>query len=190
MLAMTPETEATTGPADPAELPTPPEPERPELDPEAVLLCALLHTGDVDEVSVITTHLQADDFQHPVYGDLYGVIADLATAGEGHGPSRVLSALTDAGRLAGHAGQRLTDTLQTVMLLGTPVIGLRTLAHDVARAAYRRRFTATASALTHAAEHAPTGDLLGILLEHGRAMRSETNRLNALVGTQHDSHSN
>jgi len=180
MLTMTPD--ATTGPVDVDDLAGFTAPERPELDPEAVLLCALLHTADTAEVTVIVDHLQADDFLTPTYGELYAVIADLATAGEGHGPSRVLATLTDAGRLTGHAGKRLADTLQTVMLLGTPAIGLRGLALDVLRAAYRRRFTAGAGALTEAAQAAPTEDLFDILLEHGRDMRRETNRLRSLQG--------
>ena len=148
----------------------------PELDPEAALLCALLHTTDTTEARHITAHLEASDYLNPRYGDLYQVIADLIAAGEPHHAPRVLAALTSAGRMAGHHGRLLADALQTVALLGTPAVGLRTLAADVLDAAYRRRFAHTAADLTRAASEAPTDGLFQILLNHGRAMRRETQR--------------
>ena len=135
-----------------------------ELDPEAALLCALLHTTAADEVRHITAHLTAGDFLHPRYGQLYAVIAELVAA-----------------RIAGHHGQLLVDALHTVTLLGTPAVGLTTLAADVLDAAYRRRFAVTAQALTQASAEAPTDALFEILLAQGRAMRTETNRRAALT---------
>lgn len=152
-----------------------------ELDPEAALLCALLHTTAADEVRHITAHLTAGDFLHPRYGQLYAVIAELVAADEPHHPTRVLAAMTSAGRIAGHHGQLLVDALHTVTLLGTPAVGLTTLAADVLDAAYRRRFAVTAQALTQASAEAPTDDLFEILLAQGRAMRTETKRRAALT---------
>jgi replicative DNA helicase len=152
----------------------------PELDPEAALLCALLHTTDTTETRHITAHLEATDFLSPRYGDLYQVIAELIAAGEPHHAPRVLAALTSAGRMAGHHGRLLADALQTVTLLGTPTVGLRTLAADVLDASYRRHFAHTAADLTRAASEAPTDELFEILLNHGRAMRRATERRAAL----------
>ena len=182
MQTMTEDPQATADPVDVDDLAaTDAAPIAPELDPEAALLCALLHTTADAETRHITAHLAADDFLTPRYGDLYAVIADLIAADEPHHPTRVLAAMTSAGRISGHHGQLLVDALQTVTLLGTPAIGLTALASDVLDASYRRHFAHTAADLTRAASEAPTDDLFEILLNHGRAMRRATRRRAALV---------
>jgi replicative DNA helicase len=155
-------------------------PSVPELDPEAALLCALLHTADTAEARHITAHLLESDFLDTRYGQLFAVIAELIAADEPHHPTRVLAALTSAGRMAGHHGRLLADALQTVTLLGTPVVGLRTLACDVFDASYRRQFAGVAAALTRASAEAPTDALFDLLLDQGRAMRAQTRRREAL----------
>ena len=131
MHTMTEDPQATADPVDVDDLAaTDDAPTVPELDPEAALLCALLHTTDTTEARHITGHLEASDFLNPRYSDLYSVIADLIAAGEPHHAPRVLAALTNAGRMAGHQGRLLADALQVVALLGTPAIGVRTLAAD------------------------------------------------------------
>ncbi|KZO60457.1 hypothetical protein A2U19_01410 [Dietzia maris] len=183
MATMTEDPQATADPVDVDDLAaTDDAPTVPELDPEAALLCALLHTTDTTEARHITRHLETSDFLNPRYGDLYSVIADLIAAGEPHHAPRMLAALTSAGRMAGHQGRLLADALQVVALLGTPAIGVRTLAVDVLGAAYRRRFVATAQALTRASAEAATDDLFEILLDQGRAMRRETTRRADLTG--------
>ena len=86
--------------------------------------------------------------------------------------------------MAGHHGRLLADALQVVTLLGTPTVGLRTLAADVLDASYRRRFARTAAELTRASAEAPTDALFDLLLDHGRAMRRETNRRESLTAGQ------
>jgi len=175
--------QATADPVDVDDLAaTDDAPTVPELDPEAALLCALLHTTDTTEARHITAHLEASDFLNPRYGNLYSVIADLIAASEPHHAPRVLAALTNAGRMAGHHGRLLADALQVVALLGTPAIGVRTLAADVLDATYRRHFARTAAELTRASTEAPTDDLFEILLDQGRAMRRETTRRTDLTG--------
>lgn len=156
----------------------------PELDPEAALLCALLHTADTTDAAHIAGHLTADDFLSPRYGTLFQVVAELIGAGEPHHAPRVLSALSGAGRLAGHQGRLLADSLQTVALLGTPAVGVRTLAADVLDASYRRQFAAAAAALTRAAAEAPTDALFDLMLDQGRAMRRQTRRREDLSAAQ------
>lgn len=182
MITMPTETEASAEPVDVDDLAaSDATPAVPELDPEAALLCALLHTADTVETRHIARHLTERDFLNPRYGQLYSVIAELVTAGEPHHPPRVLAALASAGRMAGHQGKLLADALQVVTLLGTPAIGLTTLASDVLDAAYRRRFTATARTLTQASAEAHTDALFEILLDHGRVMRAETERRDSLA---------
>lgn len=174
--------QATADPVDVDDLAaTDGAPTVPELDPEAALLCALLHTTDTAEATHIARHLTAADFLAVRYGELFQVTADLIAAGEPHHAPRVLAALNGAGRMAGHHGRLLADSLQTVTLLGTPVVGVRTLAADVLDAAYRRAFARTAADLARASREAPTDDLFELLLDHGRAMRRETNRRDALA---------
>lgn len=174
--------QATADPVDVDDLAaTDDAPTVPELDPEAALLCALLHTSDTGEATHIAGHIAATDFLNPRYGDLFQATADLITAGEPHHAPRVLAALTGAGRVAGHHGRLLLDALQTVTLLGTPAVGLRTLGGDVLDAAYRRRFARAAADLTRAASEAPTDALFELLLDQGRAMRRETQRRAALA---------
>ena len=182
MQTMTEDSQATADPVDVDDLAaTDDAPTVPELDPEAALLCALLHTTDTTEARHITAHLTESDFLNTRYGQLYAVIAELIAADEPHHPTRVLAALTSAGRMAGHHGRLLADALQTVTLLGTPAVGLTTLAADVLDAAYRRYFAVTAQALTQASTEAPTDALFDILLDHGRTMRREHNRRTALT---------
>ena len=184
MVTMTAEdTQASADPVDVDDLAaTDDAPVVPELDPEAALLCALLHTTDTDEARHISDQLEQTDFLNPSYGSLFHVIADLITAGEPHHAPRVLSSLSGAGRLAGHHGRLLADALQTVALLGTPAVGVRTLASDVLDASFRRAFARTAANLTRASTEAPTDDLFELMLEQGRAMRTETQRRAALAG--------
>ncbi|MFL0580652.1 DnaB-like helicase N-terminal domain-containing protein [Dietzia sp. 179-F 9C3 NHS] len=155
-------------------------PEVPELDPEAALLCALLHTAETEQARAVTQHLEEADFLNPRYGELFRIISELANAGEQHHATRVLAALRGAGRLSGHHGKLLTDALQIVALLGTPAVGLVTLAADVLDAAYRRRFAAAAAALTRASAEAATDDLFDLMLAQGRAMRVQARRREAL----------
>lgn len=176
------DSQATTDPVDVDDLAaTDAAPTVPELDPEAALLCALLHSTNTTETQHITAHLEPADFLNPRYGALFDVTASLIAAGEPHHPTRALAALTSAGRLNGHHGRLLVDALQTVALLGTPAFGLTTLAADVLNAAYRRRFARAAADLTRASAEAPTDALFEILLEQGRAMRRETKRRTALA---------
>lgn len=182
MATMTEDQQATADPVDVDDLAaTDTAPVVPELDPEAALLCALLHTTDEPEARHITDHLEPGDFINPRYGDLFQVTADLITAGEPHHAPRVLAALSGAGRLAGHHGRLLSDALQTVALLGTPAVGIRTLATDVLDASYRRAFARTAATLTQASTEAHTEDLFELLLDQGRAMRRETRRRDTLA---------
>ena len=182
MATMTEDPQATADPVDVDDLAaTDDAPTVPELDPEAALLCALLHTTDTTEARHITAHLLESDFLNTRYGQLYAVIAELIAADEPHHPTRVLAALTSAGRMAGHHGRLLADALQTVTLLGTPAVGLTTLAADVLDAAYRRAFAAIAQTLTRASAEAPTDELFEILLAQGRAMRTETERRASLT---------
>ena len=184
MATMTAEQHATADPVDVDDLAaTDAAPTVPELDPEAALLCALLHTGDTADARHIAAHLAEADFLNPSYGALFQVTVDLITAGEPHHAPRVLAALTSAGRMAGHHGKLLADALQVVALLGTPAVGVRTLAADVLDAAYRRRFARTAADLNRASAEAPTENLFEILLDHGRAMRRETERRASLAGS-------
>jgi len=153
----------------------------PELDPEAALLCALLHTTDTGEARHIADHLTPADYLNPRYAELHEAITTLIKAEEPHHATRVLAHLRGTGQLAGHHGRLLTDSLQTVTLLGTPAVGVRTLAADVLDASYRRRFATAAAALTRASTEAPTDALFDLMLDQGRAMRAETNRRDALA---------
>ncbi len=157
-------------------------PDVPELDPEAALLCALLHTVETDQARAVTEHLEEADFLNPRYADLFRVISELASAGEQHHATRVLAALRGAGFLSGHHGKLLTDALQTVALLGTPAVGLVALAADVLDAAYRRRFAAAAHSLVRASAEAPTDELMALMVEQGRSVRAHDNRRQALTG--------
>lgn len=174
--------QATADPVDVDDLAaTDAAPTVPELDPEAALLCALLHTAERAEARHIAGHLAGTDFLNPRYGHLFTAITDLIDADEPHHAPRVLAALSNGGCLAGHHGRLLADALQTVTLLGTPAVGLRTLAGDVLDASYRRQFATAAAALTRASAEAPTDALFDLLLEQGRAMRAETRRRDALA---------
>lgn len=159
-----------------------PYPSVPELDPEAALLCALLHTTEHAQVHHVTTHLEATDFLNPRYADLFAVVAELVEAGEPHHATRVLAALRGAGRLGGHQGKLITDALQTVALLGTPAVGLTALAADVLDSAYRRRYVAAVQALVRNATEAPTELLMELMVEQGCNVREQDNRRRAFAG--------
>lgn len=89
--------QATADPVDVDDLAaTDDAPTVPELDPEAALLCALLHTTDSADARHIASHLEPRDFLNPRYGELFGVIVDLLANREPHHAPRVLAALTSA----------------------------------------------------------------------------------------------
>jgi len=157
-------------------------PSVPELDPEAALLCALLHTTDLDAVRRVTAHLEPGDFLGPRYAELFEVIAELVQNGEPHHAPRVLASVRAAGRLGGHHGKLLAEALQTVALLGTPAVALAALAGDVLDSAFRRRFSAATHALARAAAEAPTEALMELMVEQGRIVRTQDRRRTALTG--------
>lgn len=150
------------------------------LNPEAALLCALMHSAPSDELDTVAAHLGAGDFENPRYGELFTVIAELITAGEGHDPQRIDAHMQDHGLVSGHHGALRRAALRSTMLLGTPALGIQARAVDILKAAYRRAYRAAAQRQMQAAEEAATDQLFDIILDAGTAMRTYTRRIAAL----------
>jgi replicative DNA helicase len=171
--------EDTGGPTDDEEGP-PQDPgdllDDPRTDVEALCLSALLWTTSADALRVIGV-LGAHDFDRPVYGSLFGVIATQVQAGKPHDPACISAALAEGGHTAGHRGVQLTRALSEVTAAGGVPQAAPHYALAVASAAYRRGFHTAAASMTQAAAELAQDMLFDHLLSIGREQRAATERL-------------
>lgn len=154
----------------------------PRTDAEALFLCALLWSV-APAARTITTALAGSDFDRPIYGELFDIIAEQVRAGTPHDPASIAAALTQAGRTAGHHGEQLARALTQATMAGSPPEAAGHYAVAVISAAYRRGFHAAAASLTAAAAQLPQDQLFDHLLQTGRAQRAATERLHTLTAT-------
>lgn len=146
--------------------------DEPHLDPEAQVLCALLWSDPVAARTVVD-QLLADDFDRPVYGELFAVIARLVRAGHPHSSPLVLAQLEQTGRVHG----QLSTALLAVTLADARDHEVRHLAYAVIAMSYRRGYNRAAHALAQLAEEAPTEDLFEQMCALGRNRRDAKTRL-------------
>lgn len=152
------------------------------LDPEAMLLCALMwaRADEADDVARVVGVLAPEDFHNVNYGAIYRAIRELHDA---HSP-------TDATSLRSWFSRQGSESPLDPHVTGPLLVTLSTLraepgrmiayADQVLGMSYRRHFHRTADALKHAAEHAPEFDLFEVLVEHGKAQRLAWRRRQAL----------
>lgn len=150
----------------------------PDLDAESMFLCAALWVRDTDQARTIADLIEPGDFERPAHASLYTIWRDQITASRPHDAASIAGRLTDAGT------ERIPATVHTALrgitTLGAPPEALGWYGLDVVTAAYRRSYIAIAESIAHAAAAAPTDDLFPILVEHGKAQRTQSNRLDAL----------
>ncbi|TSD93810.1 DNA helicase [Skermania sp. ID1734] len=147
---------------------------RPDLDPEAQALSALLWAS-ADIACAVTAHLRAADFHRPVYARLFTVVARLVGAGQPHTAPLVLAELERAGRVHGQLSAALLDvTTADARGHDAPHLALA-----VMRASYRRGYAAAAVALEQIAAEAHTEDLYELMCQLGRDRREAAARLTA-----------
>lgn len=146
---------------------------------EELLVCTLLWAPRA-EAHKVTGVLRPEDFYTPIYRELFEVIAALIAEGAPHETAMVAARLERDGRLAGHAGQRLSRALVTAATAGADRTGLGHYARAVAAAAYRRSFRDAGLAIAEAAESLPESDLFEHMVTLGRRQRAATERLAAL----------
>lgn len=150
----------------------------PELDDEAMFLCAALWARDTAAMKTLADLITADDFERPAYADLCTIWKNQVTAGRPHDAASIAARLTDAG--TEKAPRTVHGALRGITTLGAPPEALGWYGLDVVTAAYRRSYIAVAAAIAHAAAAAPTDDLFPILVEHGTTQRTQARRLAAL----------
>ncbi len=154
----------------------------PRTDAEALCLCSLLWSSS-SVARTITATLTPSDFERPVYGDLFELIATQIEVDKPHDPASVAAALTQTGRAAGHRGTALSRALSDATMAGGAPEAAGHYAITVVSAAYRRGFHAAATSLTEAAEQLPQDQLFEYLLSIGRAQRTATQRLDDISST-------
>lgn len=148
--------------------------DRPTLDPEAQVLCALLQATPAI-ARTVTAHLRSADFYEPSYGELYALIARLAVAGKPHTGPLVLAELEQTGHLAG----RLSRVLLDIITAGAHPQDATRLAYAVLAQAYRRGYTRAADHLKQHAEESAAEDLFEAMCALGRDRRDAKARLDA-----------
>ncbi len=154
----------------------------PRTDAEALCLCSLLWSSS-PVARTITDTLTPNDFERPVYRELFELIAVQIEAGKPHDPASVAAALTQTGRAAGHRGTQLSRALSDATMAGGAPGAVGHYAITVVCAAYRRGFHAAATSLTEAAERLPQDQLFAHLVSIGRAQRTATQRLADISST-------
>lgn len=139
---------------------------RPNLDPEAGALCALMQTP-ADLAHLVAAHLRPEDFYRPAHGELYAVILDLVTTGKPHTAQAVMAKLEQTGRIGGHLSKILLDVV-TADAIGADATHL---AYAVIAAAYRRGYTIAADRLKQHAAETDADELFEAMCELGRERR-------------------
>lgn len=150
----------------------------PELDAEAMFLCAAVWARDPHLIAAVARLIEPDDFERPAHQVLYTAWCEQVAAGRPHDAASLAARLADAGSTA--VPRTVHNALRTITTLGTPPEAMGWHALDVATAAYRRSYATTAEAIAHAAAAAPTDDLFPILVEHGTRQRAHCRRLDEL----------
>ncbi len=154
----------------------------PRTDAEALCLCSLLWSSPVVARTIVEA-LGGSDFERPVYGELFTVIAEQVQAGTPHDPASIAAALTQAGKSAGHRGTQLAGALSEATMAGGAPEAVGHYAITVVSAAYRRGFHLAAAAMTQGAEQLPQDQLFEHLVSIGRAQRAATERLHTITTT-------
>lgn len=147
----------------------------PELDAEAMFLCAALWARDRDPVGTVAELVRPGDFERPAHALLYTMWCEQVRAGRPHDAASISARLTDAG--TEQAPRTVYTALRGITTLGAEPAALGWYAIDVVTAAYRRSYRQVAQAIAHAAAAAPTDELFPILLRHGTRQREESRRL-------------
>lgn len=146
--------------------------DRPELDCEALCLCALLW-APAPVARLIVEQLHADDFYRPAYGALYSVLTRLITGGQPHSAPLVLAALQRDGRI----DEQLSRALLEVTLVDARAHEATHYARAVLSQAYRRGYLTAATALAQIAEEAAESELFELMCDLGRQQRTARQRL-------------
>lgn len=158
---------------------------RPDTDPEALLLSALMWSnhpgGPTTETRRIVGTVTTTDFDSATYARLYEVIAALVAAGEQHDPASVTHALARAGS-SGPTGDSLRHRLTGVATAGGHAAAAAHYADMVLSQAYRRSYRTVGVAIAQASDELPEEYLFDHMVEHGRTQRALWNRLNTFRG--------
>jgi replicative DNA helicase len=152
----------------------------PRTDAEALCLCSLLWAG-ATVARTITDALTPNDFERPVYGELFTVIAAQIEARKPHDPASIAAALTQAGKTGTHRGTQLARALSDTTMAGSPPEAAGHYAITVVAAAYRRSFHAAAASMTQAAAELAQTQLFEHLVSIGRGQRAATVRLDRIT---------
>lgn len=153
----------------------------PALDPEALLLCALMwsYRGELTstEIARITTTLTADDFEDPIHRRLFTVIAQLVDDGTPHDGASVGGALLRSGADGDKDGP-LRKRLLGIVTAGADGHTATHYADLVISQAYRRGFHTAGTAILTASQELPEEDLFEHMVQLGRQRRAALHRLN------------
>lgn len=153
------------------------------LDPEAMLLCALMWAPTPDEgADRVCGVLDAGDFNNTNYGAIFAAVVAVRSAERRADAASIRSWLLEQGSDSAIDQQIAGPMLVTLSTLRTAPGTVVPYADQVLGASYRRFFQRTAAALTHAGETAPEARLFELLLEEGRKQRRAWERRQSLRG--------
>lgn len=150
----------------------------PELDGEAMMLCAAMWSRNSEQNTAIASLVEASDFERPAHALLYATWKQQVQAVRPHDAASIAAQLVDAG--ADAAPRTVHTALRAITTLGAEPSALGEYAVNVVTAAYRRSYQRVAESLADAASTAPTVDLFPIMVEHGRRQRADARRLDTL----------
>lgn len=152
------------------------------LDPEAMLLAALMWAGENNTGADRTcTILTAGDFYNTSYGSIFTAIASRRAQGQSTDPASIQGALHALGSAAPMPISAARTTLLALATLGALPANIMSYADQVLGTSYRRQFHQMALTLAHAAEAAPEEELMDIMVAHGRAQRAAWARRTSFI---------
>ncbi|MBG9328871.1 GcrE [Corynebacterium belfantii] len=153
------------------------------LDPEALLLCALMNIeGDPHgEAGVVLDYLHPTDFYRPTYGDLFAVMQRHRATGDPLHPAAINATLANGAEEIAWSGGHHTKLLINLYGLNSIPSQIGYYAEQVLAESYRRSFASMARFLAQAAEFAAETDLFPLMVEHGKKQRQAWARRQGLA---------
>lgn len=148
------------------------------LDPEALLLCALMWVEDAPDgdIATILNYLHPGDFRRPTHGRVFELMQHQAREG------KLITVAAIAGRIESNRDNHgWPDGHHGPLLVA--LSGLRALpsqatfyADQVLAESYRRQYSTMVTELAQVAKEAPEHDLFSILVHHGTTQRAAWQR--------------
>lgn len=152
---------------------TPPDPAsyNPLVDPEALLVSAMMWSNDEETLQEIAEFLTPEDFYRVQYSVVFSAICSQISNSRPHDPASIRVELRAGGDDVGIPLSTVNSLITELTTIGANDLAVRAYADQVASESYRRQFGSMVEALRFAADTAPESQLFEIMIAHGKKQR-------------------